>query len=772
MAWILHASREIVVKLVYYGPALSGKTTNLVQLHRSVREQTEITMYSLDTAQDRTLFFDLLPFELGVVRGYKVKMQLYTVPGQSYYASTRRKVLDGVSGVVFVADSGSTRLDDNRESLDELASNLEANGVQIADLPLVIQYNKRDLDDALPVEQLEATLNPDHHPSFGSIAIEGSGVLETYRLATRVTVQAALERLRLLKTPEDQASVDEDLERELARFRPLEAPRAGVDAGRERIVTAPEGPVEAAPPPPGQEETTLIERAVEAHMRTVDLLSRLEETKQRLEHQVRELSIIGQAGQGIVSDVAIETLLRRTLEEACSYLGARGASLILQAAGGSVDERFTLGLDEDPLHTLWGDELLLKFCFHQGEHPVLSRSDLDDEEIEIFKERFGSMEIAASLLRVANHPRGILTFAFDDRPLGGDAIPRFVPLLATQIAIALENRRLYDESHAARERVMGINEFTRAINRSLDQDALIRTVTGRLPPVLGASCSAIYRFDESRDLRLASTSHSGIRDTPERFAPDALRDLLAAREPLVLSAGAPPLNLPPPMGKPAGRWIAIPFRARSEPLGVVFLGGWLNGVPPDESIRLAAATVGEHLGSAFENAHMYARAVELAKRDGLTGLYTHRLFQELLGSEIYRARRYNHKLSLVMVDLDHFKRLNDTFGHQAGDEVLRQVSGLFSDLSRKSDILARYGGEELAVILPETDLDDGRFVAERNRQALEALDIPYEDQILKVTASFGVSSYQDGVTPGSLVRAADAALYEAKARGRNRVAFS
>ncbi len=183
MSLVNFTTREITCKIVYYGPGRSGKTTNLHYIYGQVPEDRKGTMVSLATQTDRTLFFDFLPLELGSISGFSTKFQLYTVPGQSYYNATRKLVLQGADGVVFVADSQARRFDDNLESLQNLQDNLLAQGVDIRQLPVVFQYNKQDLPPELttPVPELEESLNFRGVPSFTADALHGPGVFETLR---------------------------------------------------------------------------------------------------------------------------------------------------------------------------------------------------------------------------------------------------------------------------------------------------------------------------------------------------------------------------------------------------------------------------------------------------------------------------------------------------------------------------------------------------------------------------------------------------------------
>jgi signal recognition particle receptor subunit beta len=182
MALIKHATKEIICKIVYYGPGRSGKTTNLQYLYSRISADRKGEMISLATKQDRTLFFDFLPLDLGNIFGFSTSFQLYTVPGQVYYNATRKLVLQGADGVVFVADSQTWRREDNVLSYANLEMNLQLNGYQIEEMPFVIQYNKRDLHDISDIESLRKELNVLKVPDIGSSALKGEGVIETFRM--------------------------------------------------------------------------------------------------------------------------------------------------------------------------------------------------------------------------------------------------------------------------------------------------------------------------------------------------------------------------------------------------------------------------------------------------------------------------------------------------------------------------------------------------------------------------------------------------------------
>ncbi len=192
-----YATKEITAKVVYYGPGLCGKTTNLQFVYDSLPSNNKSKMLSLATKTDRTLFFDFLPLDLGKIRGMRTKLQLYTVPGQVYYNSTRQLVLKGADGIVFVADSQDFAMDANIESLQNLEDNLKRQGVRIREIPLVIQYNKRDLPNALPVAELEQGLNKLRAPYFESVATTGLGVEETLKGITQLVLAHLVKKYNL-----------------------------------------------------------------------------------------------------------------------------------------------------------------------------------------------------------------------------------------------------------------------------------------------------------------------------------------------------------------------------------------------------------------------------------------------------------------------------------------------------------------------------------------------------------------------------------------------
>ncbi len=197
MVVVSYSGKEINAKLVYYGAGLSGKTTNLEAIYEAVPETSRGKMVSMKTQSDRTLFFDLLPLELGEILGFKTRFLLYTVPGQVFYNATRKLVLKGADAIVFVADSEVGKMEENKESLANLRANLAEYKVELNDIPWVIQYNKRDLPNVYSIEELNAELNPGGKvPFYEAVATQGKGVFETFRGVSHLLMEKVTRDLR------------------------------------------------------------------------------------------------------------------------------------------------------------------------------------------------------------------------------------------------------------------------------------------------------------------------------------------------------------------------------------------------------------------------------------------------------------------------------------------------------------------------------------------------------------------------------------------------
>jgi signal recognition particle receptor subunit beta len=188
MTFINYAAREINCKIVFYGPGLCGKTTNIQWVHEKTRAEAKGKLISLATETDRTLFFDFLPIELGTIRGFRTRFHLYTVPGQVFYDASRKLILKGVDGVVFVADSQEMRMDANTDSIQNLRENLKNHGFDLDTIPYALQLNKRDLPSAVPAEELKQALRVKNEPVFEAVATKGQGVFDTLKAIVKLVL--------------------------------------------------------------------------------------------------------------------------------------------------------------------------------------------------------------------------------------------------------------------------------------------------------------------------------------------------------------------------------------------------------------------------------------------------------------------------------------------------------------------------------------------------------------------------------------------------------
>jgi signal recognition particle receptor subunit beta len=250
MALVNHTTREINAKIVYYGPGLCGKTTNIHLIYHRIAPGMRGKLISLATETDRTLFFDFLPVELGTIKNYKVRFHLYTVPGQVFYNATRKLVLKGADGVIFVADSQRAMIDADLESMANLRDNFGEQGIDVEDFPMVIQYNKRDLPDILSVEELNSAMNPRNVPFYEAVAMSGEGVLKTF------TAVAKLVLVDMQKYPERHNFTLGDILGAAEKTAPVKETRK---ASRPVEPSMPGAPMAEAKP-----EMAALERAVEA----------------------------------------------------------------------------------------------------------------------------------------------------------------------------------------------------------------------------------------------------------------------------------------------------------------------------------------------------------------------------------------------------------------------------------------------------------------------------------------------------------------------------
>ena len=337
-------NRQIKIKIVYYGPAVGGKTTCLRHIHRITDPERRTKLYSLNTAADRTLFFDLLSLNLGRIRGYRLALQLYTVPGQVQYDATRRTVLAGADGVVFVADSQVEQRQATIDSLENLWQNMAATGLDRRSVPLVLQFNKRDLDPIQTVEEMNASLNPDGCPAFPTVAITGDGVLDAFTAIGERTLASVADKIGVGTSPQAIARLQEQMRKAMQPF--LQGDGSAQGAASDIEVTVPAPGVDAGDV---LSEDVLVGEAVRANLAMTDVTTRLDIVTRQLERKIRVMDSISQFGRTVSNQRDPARVLRLLITDAIRLLQVQGASVIIIPGTGRLREAVVHGFRRDPL---------------------------------------------------------------------------------------------------------------------------------------------------------------------------------------------------------------------------------------------------------------------------------------------------------------------------------------------------------------------------------------------------------------------------------------
>lgn len=398
--------RQIKVKVVYYGPALGGKTTSLQYIHWAMDPKRRTQLYSINTANDRTIFFDLMSLSLGTIRGHQLTMQLCTVPGQVQYNATRKAVLSGVDAVVFIADSQLDQKEANIESRKNLEANLRANGVAPETIPVVYQLNKQDLSPLMPNGDLNRLINHNLAPVFPTTATTGVGVMEAFAAITSLALEAVADKLGAGYSQKALDRLQEQARRSLEPF--IKASPPGPSAIDESSVVRTESSDAVWPLP----EEQLIQQAVQANFEMTDLNVSLDSVRQQLERKVEVLETIGEFGSALGSARDPEEVLERLLDSTREQLGAAaGAALLFDNA--TLSPRRMVGIDQDPLLSFpstMGVPLAIEIV--NAKKPTLIArevTDIEPTELEYAVEEAGFTSAVAAPLVARDEVLGLVT---------------------------------------------------------------------------------------------------------------------------------------------------------------------------------------------------------------------------------------------------------------------------------------------------------------------------------------------------------------------------
>ncbi|RJO71740.1 MAG: sensor domain-containing diguanylate cyclase [Myxococcales bacterium] len=317
-----------------------------------------------------------------------------------------------------------------------------------------------------------------------------------------------------------------------------------------------------------------------------------------------------------------------------------------------------------------------------------------------------------------------------------------------------------------------INEVSKKLNSTLELSQIIKHTIQELPMLLNAGKCSIFLYDaETEELVMAAHNHYDLdKNMDLRISIHSNRLIARAVQggkSILIRDIEKEFGLKNRSKYASKSSMITVLKSGDQLLGIINVNDKLDGTDFTDSDFSIVLNINEHLATAISNASLFAQTRRLSITDGLTELYTHRYFQETLDREATRSHRYKSALSLMMLDIDHFKKVNDTYGHQAGDAVLQEVARLLRTLLRRTDYACRYGGEEFAVILTDTPLENSVISAERVRRAVEEKVILFGEQTIRVTVSIGLSGCEPTTTKADIIEAADRALYRAKRAGRN-----
>ncbi len=323
------------------------------------------------------------------------------------------------------------------------------------------------------------------------------------------------------------------------------------------------------------------------------------------------------------------------------------------------------------------------------------------------------------------------------------------------------------------ETLTRINEVAKKLNSTLELSQIIKHTISELPAFLTAGKCSIFLYDPDREeLVMAAHNHYDLdRKMDIRISihdNSIINHAVRKGHSLLIKDIEKEFGLKNRSKYKSKSSMITLLKSGDKLLGIININDKQDSEDFNDWDLAIAENINEHLATAISNAQLFAQTRRLSITDGLTGLYTHRYFQEILERELARARRYGLPLSLIMIDIDHFKKVNDTYGHQAGDCVLNSLAAMTRRTLRRSDYACRYGGEEFSVVLCETDAEAAMITANRLLAAIRETEVPFNKEILKVTASLGLCTMVEGLSKTRMVEIADRALYRAKREGRDR----
>ncbi|NLI75928.1 MAG: diguanylate cyclase [Candidatus Riflebacteria bacterium] len=520
--------------------------------------------------------------------------------------------------------------------------------------------------------------------------------------------------------------------------------------------------------------------AIEHYMKTISEMNR------ELEGKVDSLSVLYAAGKAMGASLSVDTLIRTLLSLITERLQVTGAAIMLYS------DRTDMVTIKDLLG--FSPELFARFRFYSDNKIVANIFaeegfwKLDEKATELLVAEFETDACRALHLmfpmRLKDHFVGLILLGGrkDQTPFAGSDI-QVIQALASLAATSINNASLYEKSETTKNELdrkvfnlMSLQQSGKVLSSTLNLDELIKISIDMFLETVWANKGVLMLIGEERPV-LEVKAVKGIEaETVKNLEKDAaevwaMTTLQKEKRPILAQelASNTTYQSYTAIGRPLPFAVYVPLLKEGELYGVVKVGPKINGEPFTENDLEFFSTLASQAVIAFENARLYSLAIT----DSITKLFVHRYFQLRLDEEVKRSRRYNSTLSLLMCDIDHFKDINDKYGHQQGDIILREISLILRKNIRTTDIAARYGGEEFVIILPETTQSDARIVAERIRRDISKFEFPSIAQgqaPLHCTISIGVAGFPlNANDKDELIQRADSSMYQAKGAGRNRV---
>ncbi len=509
MVQISFSKREILVKIVYYGMGLCGKTTSLQYLHSVMDPASTTKLFSVKTDEDRTLFFDFLPISISTLNNFKIKLKIYTVPGQVKYNATRKAVLAGVDGVVFVVDSQAQLLNDNVTSLKDLVNNLNYYKLNLDTLPTVFQYNKRDLSPLIPIQKLNDTLNPGKKiPFFPSIAINGEGVTDAFLEICKLSMQEIIKKHKL---PVGEDILDSFL---LSLRQPIESRLAQKETESEQIAREDSTlniQLDSASRDMEEDETTnLLRQAVTSNLQMADLYDELEELKKSLELRVQELITANRISSTMLAELETNRVIQLATE-AFQRHGDFGVSILLDTGPEEELKSAEHGnLKDDPLnHIILENGLSAARAIIQRNRVVLLNRHKNPTIFDKVRGELPEIKSVVCIPLVAKgRSQGIINLYSDFSESFNKDTLTYYHLISNNIAIALENARLYrmvsSLNSELKLKIKEVNRYTEKLEEMVNQRTVQLQTANRQ---LEESLRKLETLDKLKDDFMGLMSH-------------------------------------------------------------------------------------------------------------------------------------------------------------------------------------------------------------------------------------------------------------------------